>query len=158
VCCVLRPEVGRSLRNLIKKMLTKEPVHRITLPEIKVLITLLTITGSPVYNFTDHFSMLTGQTNSLTVLLSRHSKRMGDLEIGSAIHMSIHVTKLPQHFNAFLNSNAHFQNDILSNPSHIGLCSYLCQNVKNQRHLLVATTFRGAVCCITLLKPSEFVR
>jgi len=36
--CVLRPEIARSLKNLIKKMMTKEPVHRITLPEIKVLM------------------------------------------------------------------------------------------------------------------------
>ena len=33
-----RPDIGRTLKSLIKKMMTKEPVHRITLPEIKVLI------------------------------------------------------------------------------------------------------------------------
>ena len=38
----IRPEIRSSLKDLIKKMMTKEPVHRITLPEIKVLINSFT--------------------------------------------------------------------------------------------------------------------
>jgi len=45
----LRPEVKSSLKDLIKKTMTKEPVLRITLPEIKVHINSFTYLHAIAY-------------------------------------------------------------------------------------------------------------